>query len=336
MSKIVVITGCQGFIAQYVVEACIKRGWKVYGIDKMTYASAPLKAWYRNNDNFKFIQADIAELDRLPDCDYVINMAAESHVGNSIVNSQPFYHSNVEGVRNLLELIRNKPDNAYGKPLFLHFSTDEVYGDITEEEGSFKETAELCPNNPYSASKAAADLMIKAWHRTYGLEHIIVRPTNNYGIGQYPEKLIPLCVKLLQAEKPIKLHNHGDPVRSWLHAHDTAEAVLWLLGAYELDKKGTLEEHLEFPDSYCSVVNSIFNIGGVEKQNKEVVEKVINAYDPTYEWMACVDLSFERPGQDVRYSVDDSKLRSLGWKPKADFDEELKKIVRHCKVRFRW
>lgn len=326
--KIAVVTGCQGFIGGYVVNACLNAGWKVYGIDKMTYAARELSMWHENEPNFHLIKEDIADLKRLPDCDYVINLAAESHVCNSIVSSKDFIHSNVEGVRNLLELVKDKPENAYGKPLFVHFSTDEVYGDITEEEGSFRETDALNPSNPYSASKAAADMLIKSYHRTYGSEYVIVRPTNNYGLNQYPEKLLPSCVKALQFGKPIKLHNKGEPVRSWLHAEDTASAVMLLLSVYEAQKD---------PSRISIVKNAIFNIGGVERKNKDVVKAIIETYGVPGEWEDYVDLSFERPGQDVRYSVNDDKLRSLGWEPQADFDSELRSIVKHLKDgRFRW
>lgn len=316
--RVVVITGCQGFIAQYLTGYCLSHGWRVYGIDKMTYAACEDVIVH---PNFKFIKEDIADLKILPDCDYVFNVAAESHVGNSIISSKEFIHTNVEGTRNLLDLVKNKPLNVYGRPHFFHFSTDEVYGD--RADGFFTEKCPLNPSNPYSASKAAADQLIKAWARTYDLKYSIVRPTNNYGLGQFPEKLIPGCIKILQAGKKVKLHNRGEPIRSWLHASDTANAVLSIVDAIEKD-----------PD----LTNNIWNIGGEEKKNKDVVKEVIQLYfeDPKVNWKEHVDLSFVRPGQDVRYAVDDSKLRSIGWEPKANFSEKLKDIVHDCKVHFRW
>lgn len=315
--KIVVITGCLGFIGQHVARSCLRKGWYVYGVDNCTYAADPkAKKEFENYPNFKMIVEDIARLERLPDCDFVINMAAESHVGNSIVENHDFVHSNVEGVRNLLELVRNKPLNAYGRPRFVHFSTDEVYGDV--DEGSFTEESVLNPSNPYSASKAAADMLIKAWARTYCIKYNIIRPTNNYGLRQYPEKLIPLAVKALQSGKKLALHNKGEPVRSWLHVEDTADAVLCIL------ENGT--------------ENQIYNIGGFEMKNKDVVHKVIEAFyeKPFKNIDEFVDLSFERPGQDVRYSVDDTKLRSLGWKQTRFFNKELEKIVKNMREDFRW
>ena len=198
--KLVVITGCLGLIGSYVTRKCLEKGWQVYGIDKCTYAAnTEFIDEFISYDNFTFVKEDIAKLKYLPHCDYVINVAAESHVGNSIVDSGDFIHSNVVGVKNLLDLIRNKPENVESKPVFFHFSTDEVYGDITK--GQHIESDILKPSNPYSASKAAADMLVLAWARTYDIKYNILRPTNNYGMGQYPEKLIPICVKQLRRGK---------------------------------------------------------------------------------------------------------------------------------------
>ena len=315
--KLVVITGCLGLIGSYVTRKCLQRGWRVYGIDKCTYA-ANNESYdeFVQYENFDFIEDDIANINYLPDCDYVINIAAESHVGNSIVESNDFIHSNVVGVKNLLDLIRKKPNNVDNKPVFFHFSTDEVYGDIVD--GEHIETDILKPSNPYSASKAAADMLIFAWARTYDLEYLILRPTNNYGKGQYPEKLIPVSIKLLGRGKKIRLHDEGEPVRNWLHADDTAEAVISIIES--------------------GARNEIFNVaGGFEQKNKETVRKIIECYfgdDRNY--LDYVDLGYKREGQDVRYALNDEKLRSLGWTPKKIFDHEIKDLVDHYKKSFRW
>ena len=315
--KIVYITGCLGFIGSYVTRKCLDLGWRVFGIDKITYA-ANISALdtFKKYKNFRFEEIDIKDMKFLHDCDYVINTAAESHVGNSIINSDDFINSNVLGTKNLLELVRNRPQNEGGRPVFFHFSTDEVYGDISE--GVHTEEDLLKPSNPYSASKAAADMLILAWARTYGIDYIILRPTNNYGIGQYPEKLIPLSIKNLNRGKKIRLHNMGEPTRNWLHADDTAEAVMTIIDSGEK--------------------NQIFNIaGGFEQKNIVTIEKVIREYYKIYaRWEEYIDLSYNRVGQDVRYALDDSKLRSLGWEPKKVFDEEIKSIVRYYKNKFVW
>lgn len=315
--KIVYITGCLGFMASYAVRRALKRGWHVRGIDKLTYAANPnLLDEYRKFSNFEFEEADIKNLTELYDCDYVINFAAESHVGNSIINSDEFIESNVIGVKNLLDLIRLKPINCNDRPILFHISTDEVYGDI--DKGAHTEKDLLKPSNPYSAAKAAGDLLINAWARTYGIRYIILRPTNNYGIGQYPEKLIPLSVKNLKRGKKIRLHNEGTPIRNWLHADDTAAAVMTIIDSGE--------------------VNQVYNVaGGFEQTNKETVRKIIKAYYGTDEnWEQYVDYSVSRPGQDVRYALNDKKLKNLGWGPKKIFDKEIYKIVQHNKNIWRW
>ena len=316
--KIVYITGCLGFIGAYVTRACLKKGWMVYGVDKCTYASdLALLNEFEKYQNFRFEKIDIKDLTYLRDCDYVINIAAESHVGNSIIDSEEFISSNVVGVQNLLDLIRHKPENCSKRPVFLHFSTDEVYGDIIS--GEHIETDILKPSNPYSASKAAADMLVLAWARTYNIKYNIIRPTNNYGIGQYPEKLIPLAIKNLQRGNKIRLHDGGTPVRNWLHASDTASAVVSII------ENGK--------------INEIYNVaGGFEQTNIETVKKIIKHYykNKKYEWSENVDLSYSRVGQDVRYALNDDKLRQIGWQPKKVFDKEITKIVNHYKKSFIW
>jgi dTDP-glucose 4,6-dehydratase len=319
-TKVVYVTGCLGFIGSHVTRACLQRGWYVMGIDKVTYAAnTNVLIEFNEYDNFEFMNEDINGLKFLYDCDYIINTAAETHVGNSITNSDEFVKSNIDGVHNLLELIRNYRQESTRTPILLHFSTDEVYGDI--DEGAHTETDLLKPSNPYSATKAAADMLILAWARTYNLPYIIIRPTNNYGIGQYVEKLIPKTCKYLKLGRKIPLHNDGTPIRNWLNADDTATAVLTII-----DKE---------------VTNEIYNIaGGFEQSNLDTVKKVIREYvdkdmiDDNVRLF--LDLSYSRAGQDVRYALDDSKLRALGWEPKKVFDEELPKIVEYYKEKFIW
>ena len=315
--RLVVITGCLGLIGSHLTKRCLEIGWQVYGIDKVTYAAnRHLIRQFSKNKNFTFVKDDIATLKYLPDCDYVINVAAESHVGNSIVESKDFIHSNVTGVKNLLDVIRKKQKNVDDLPVLLHFSTDEVYGDITE--GSHTEKDILNPSNPYSASKACSDMLILAWARTYKMKYVIVRPTNNYGVGQYPEKLIPISVKMLQRGKKIKLHDEGEPSRNWLHADDTAAAVIAIVESGK--------------------TNEIYNIaGGFEQKNKQTVNKIVQCYfEDERDFQDYVDLGFKREGQEVRYSLDDSKLRSLGWEPKKNFDDEIQNIVKFYKNNFKW
>lgn len=315
--KVVYVTGCLGFIGSYVTRTCLDLGWYVKGVDKITYAAnKDLLTEFKEYPNFSLVHCDINDLKFLYDCDYVINTAAETHVGNSIANSDDFVHSNINGVHNLLELIKNHRGENSSKPILLHFSTDEVYGDI--EDGKHIETDLLKPSNPYSATKAAADMLVMAWGRTYELPYIIVRPTNNYGIGQYVEKLIPKTCKYLKLGRKVPLHNGGSPIRNWLHAQDTADAIITIINA--------------------GVKNEIYNIcGGFEQNNLETVKKICILDNKNLEELGnYIDFSCVRPGQDVRYALDDSKLQRLGWKPKKEFDNELPLIVQHYKNKFIW
>ena len=204
--KIIYITGCLGLIGSYLTKCCLKKGWYVRGIDKITYAARPqLLNEFDKYNNFSFEKNDICNIKTLIDCDYIINTAAETHVDNSIRESESFLHSNVNGVYNILEVLRKYKREGSVSPTFIHFSTDEVYGDIID--GEHIETDILKPSNPYSATKAAADQLILAWARTYKINYVIVRPTNNYGIGQYVEKLIPKSCKYLTLKRKIPLHN---------------------------------------------------------------------------------------------------------------------------------
>jgi dTDP-glucose 4,6-dehydratase len=318
--KVVYVTGCLGFIGSYVTRACLKKGWYVKGVDKMTYAAnRDLLDEFNEYKNFSFVHCDINDLKFLYDCDYVINTAAETHVGNSIASSAEFVKSNIDGVHNLLELIKNHRGENSSKPVLLHFSTDEVYGDI--DEGEHTEEHLLKPSNPYSATKAAADMMIMAWGRTHNVPYMIIRPTNNYGVGQYVEKLIPKAIKCLSLGRKIPLHNNGTPYRNWLYAGDTAKAVITLI------EKGQVGE--------------IYNVaGGFEQQNIDTVSTIVEVYykavlDPEA-IAAHIDFSCSRPGMDVRYALDDSKIKALGWEPKADFNYVILEMVNYYKDKFIW
>jgi dTDP-glucose 4,6-dehydratase len=314
MKRVVYVTGCLGFIGYHVTRACLDKGWYVRGVDSETYAANTQFA----NDlfdypNFSYEGCDINDLERIYECDYVINTAAETHVDNSIASSDVFLRSNINGVHRLLELIKN---SRHKMPTLLHFSTDEVYGDIAE--GAHTETDLLKPSNPYSATKAAADMLILAWARTFNVPYVIVRPTNNYGIGQYVEKFIPKSIKAVALGRPIPLHDAGKPRRTWLHVSDTAQAVITIIES--------------------DVRNEIFNISGnYEEENLFIAKQILCAMNPREtRYENYLDLSINRPGQDVRYAIDDSKLKALGWTPRANFNNELFKIVQYYQDHFIW
>lgn len=318
--KIVYVTGCLGFIGFYVAKKCMEQGWHVIGVDSETYAANRdrINELYdiagNNYVEFQLLSKDINDLERIVDCDYVINCAAETHVDNSIDGSDVFLKSNINGVHHLLKLITAK--GRYGMPIFLHFSTDEVYGDIMD--GSFTEEHLLHPSNPYSATKAAADQLILAWARTHAVPYVIVRPTNNYGSGQYVEKLIPKAVKFLQLGRKVPLHLGGTPRRTWLHVEDTAEAVIHIINT------GT--------------VNEIYNIpGNFEISNLEVVQAVVKEFHGSDANVDdYINTNYERPGADLRYSINGKKLKTIGFESKRDFYKEIVDIVKYHKDNWIW
>ncbi|MEM6622016.1 MAG: NAD-dependent epimerase/dehydratase family protein [Pseudomonadota bacterium] len=251
-SDIILVTGGLGFIGKHFVRQALDLGCFVKNVDKISYA-ADLKvmAEFAAQPNYRFIEADVAELDFLPECDAVVHFAAESHVDNAITSNRKFCQTNFLGTQNLLELIRFK--QAPERPLLVQISTDEVYGDILE--GAHRSTDRLIPSNPYAATKAAADMLVMSWGRTYDVDWIIARPTNNYGAHQYPEKLIPKSAWRMKRGLPAILHGDGRYVRSWLHVDDTVSALLALL------ERGTHQQ--------------IYNIGsGTELQNIEVLRRI--------------------------------------------------------------
>lgn len=283
-----IVTGGRGFIGSHFVEEALSRGHKVLDIDKMTYAASKELPW-DNHPNYSLKVADISEIEHLPNCDVIFNFAAESHVDNSIRETSPFIKSNILGVHNLLELIRGKRE--YNRPLFFHISTDEVYGDRLE--GSFTETDKLTPSNPYSSTKASAEMLILAYSRTYGMNYIISRSANNYGERQYEEKLIPKCISSIEENAKIPIHGDGSYIRDWTYVKDNVAGLFCILDS--------------------GLTNEIFNVSAENHmRNLEVVDEVLAWHGKGRE---CVQFVPNRWGQDLRYSVSSQKLRALGWKP---------------------
>lgn len=285
------VTGGRGFIGSHFVEKALSRGDVVVDIDKMGYASNTKLPW-DNHPNYTFIKADISEIEHLPSCDVIVNFAAESHVDNSIKSSDVFVKSNIIGVHNLLELVRGKP--KYDRPLFFHISTDEVYGD--RDEGLFTEEDKLKPSNPYSATKAAAEMLVLSYSRTYDIDYIITRSSNNYGERQYEEKLIPKCISSIKSNKKIPIHGDGSYIRDWTYVKDNVDGIFCIIDS--------------------NIKNDIFNIAAENHiTNLNVAKMVLNWFDKNESLLQFVE---NRWGQDTRYAVSASKLRKLGWKPKYD------------------
>ncbi len=283
-----VVTGGRGFIGSHFVEAVLGRGDTVVDIDKMTYAASKTLPW-DNHPNYQLVKKDISKLEHLPPCDILLNFAAESHVDNSIRDTDPFIQSNIMGVHNLLELVRGKQE--YDRPLFFHISTDEVYGDRLE--GSFTEEDKLSPSNPYSATKASAEMLVFSYARTYGLNYIISRSANNYGPRQYEEKLIPKCIDSILRNKKIPIHGDGSYIRDWTYVKDNVQGLLAIIDA--------------------GVKNEVFNVAAENHMtNLQVVDEILYWHGKDRQSIEFVE---NRWGQDLRYSISSSKLRKLGWMP---------------------
>ena len=302
-TPILLITGGLGFIGKHCVARALERGCFVINVDMVSYAAdMKQKALFASHPNYRLIERDIQALDYLPECDYMINFAAESHVDNAISSDKKFCLSNFMGVQNLLELACRK--QSHERPTFIQISTDEVYGDIAD--GTHTEEDVLKPSNPYSATKAAADLYIQSFGRTHGLRWRIVRPTNNYGFHQYPEKLIPKSAWRMKRGLPALMHGDGSYVRTWLHVEDTIDAVFHVM---DVGSDGT-----------------IYNAGGNEEVSNIEVLRMLASHLGVHEKDAFIAVE-DRVGQDLRYGIDSSRLHALGWKPTRQIRNELSAIV---------
>ncbi len=309
----ILITGGAGFIGSEFARQTVREGYKVVILDKLTYAG-DLERLSSVNGKYKFYKADICNARQIGGIlkkerpAAVVNFAAETHVDRSIKDSSAFLETNIKGVRVLLEAAR---DNNVRK--FIHISTDEVYGEI--KKGKFKEDCNFCPNSPYAASKAAADLLIRAYIRTYDFPAVIIRPSNNYGPWQYPEKLIPLTLLKLLRNERAPVYGKGQNVREWLHVSDCARAVLLVL------QKGRPGE--------------IYNIGSAnEEKNINVVKRIVKILGKSGKSIKFVK---DRPGHDWRYALDAGKLRrELGWRPKVGFQNGLKDTVKWYTLNRKW
>ncbi|MFA5275931.1 MAG: dTDP-glucose 4,6-dehydratase [Candidatus Omnitrophota bacterium] len=307
------VTGGAGFIGSVFVKRALKDGYKISVVDKLTYAG-DLTRLKEVKGKFKFYRVDICDKARIGKIftnekpGAVIHFAAESHVDRSILDSALFIETNIGGTDVLLNAAKK---NRTGR--FIHISTDEVYGDL--ENGAFHEGSPLKPSSPYAASKAAADLLVKSYVRTFNFPAIIVRPSNNYGPGQYPEKLIPLSILKIMQNRKIPVYAKGKNVREWLFAGDTADAILKVLN------KGRTGE--------------VYNLGsGHELENIQVVRallKILGAREDLIQFVK------DRPGHDIRYKLDSSKIkRETGWRPKVSFEQGLKMTVEWCLFNKKW
>jgi len=302
----ILVCGGAGFIGSAFIKNYLKNNpdSKITNLDILTIGSNLENLNdVKNNSNYKFIKDDIrneSAVDLLvKDTDVIVNFAAESHVDRSIANPKPFIETNILGIYSLLESIK-KHDKQ-----FIHVSTDEIYGDA-ESQLSFNEDSQINPSNPYAATKAASDHLVASYYRTYGINCITTRCSNNFGPNQFPEKLIPKTIIRLQKNLKVPLYGDGSQIRSWIYVYDHVQAIESLISK---GKSG-----------------QVYNITAYEEiTNKTIVEKILDILEKPYSMIEYVG---DRPGHDKRYSIDCSKIENqTGWKPKYDFDDALKQTV---------
>ncbi len=332
----ILVTGSAGFIgANFVLDWCAEHDEGVVSLDKLTYAgNLENLASLQGNPRHTFVQGDIGDAQLVSELlaehrpRAVINFAAESHVDRSILGPEDFIQTNIVGTFHLLEAVR-----AYWNGLdandktgfrFLHVSTDEVYGSLAKDEPAFSETHRYEPNSPYSASKAASDHLVRAYHHTYGLPVLTTNCSNNYGPYHFPEKLIPLMIVNALAGKSLPVYGDGQQIRDWLYVKDHCSAIRRVL------EKGTLGE--------------VYNVGGWnEKTNLDIVHTVCGLLDELHpkadgkSYREQISFVTDRPGHDRRYAIDARKLeRELGWKPAETFETGIRKTVQWYLVNQSW
>jgi dTDP-glucose 4,6-dehydratase len=294
----VLVTGGAGFIGSHFAKRLLAAGDDVVVLDKLTYAGNPANL----PPEIPLVEGDIADSEKVAEavarCDAIVNFAAETHVDRSILGAAEFAKTEIDGTRRLLEATRERGLR------FVQVSTDEVYGD-RESGGSSTEADPLQPSSPYSWAKAASDLMIPAWFRTYGVNASVTRGSNTYGPNQYPEKLIPLFVTNALDGEPLPVYGDGRQIRDWLHVEDHCAGIELVL------REGAPGE--------------AYNVGGEnERENIEVIELILELTGADRSLLRHVD---DRPGHDRRYSLGTERLRSLGWRPTRDFRDGMRATV---------
>jgi len=306
----ILVTGGAGFIGSNFVKHMVKKypRYAITNYDKLTYAGN------RDNvseceyyDNYHFVKGDICDYEKLKqtikslDIDVIINFAAETHVDNSIENSDEFINTNINGTHNLLKIM-----HEFTIHKFVQISTDEVYGALTENEAPFTENTPIAPNSPYAASKASADMLCRSFYETYQYPITITRCSNNYGPNQYPEKLIPLMIERVKNNEKLPVYGDGKNIRDWVHVQDHCEAIDLVL------HKGNDGE--------------VYNIGGLEqKRNIDIVKNIIKTLG-----RGEIEYVKDRLGHDWRYAVDITKIRGeLGWSPRINFKDGMQELLKN-------
>lgn len=319
MTKLkVLITGGAGFIGGNFVHYMLENypNYVIYNLDSLTYAGDLLKHQaYHSRENYHFIHADITDqsfvnnLFQNEKFDVIVHFAAETHVDRSINNPSTFVETNILGTQILLEAALQLKITK-----FIHVSTDEVYGELNFDTTYFTEHTPLQPNSPYSASKASADFLVRAYHRTYGLPINITRCSNNYGPYQFPEKLIPLTISNLLNNNSVPIYGDGQNIRDWLHVYDHCTAIDLIF--------------------HKGVNGEVYNIGGQnERTNLEVVREIIRILGKSEK---SIEFIQDRLGHDKRYAIDPTKVKKLGWRPTYSFNTGLIQTIEWYQKNTEW
>ena len=323
----ILITGGAGFIGSHVVRRMVTRyaDYRIVNLDLLTYAGNPENlADVASAPNYRFVQGDICDFEaveallRKEQIDGIIHLAAESHVDRSISDPFLFARTNVMGTLTLLEAARRvwaEREGGFADCRFYHISTDEVYGALSMEDPLFSEATRYDPHSPYSASKASSDHFVRAYHDTYGLPTLLSNCSNNYGAYQYPEKLIPLFISNIYHRRPLPVYGRGLNVRDWLYVEDHAAAIDLIF--------------------HRGGVGESYNVGGCnEWRNIDLVKLLIRTTDRLLgraegEDDNLISYVADRPGHDLRYAIDATKIkRELGWEPSLSFEEGLERTVK--------
>jgi dTDP-glucose 4,6-dehydratase len=320
LTKKAIVTGGAGFIGSHLVLKLTQMGYQVCNVDKLSYASSLIPLENLNKEQHQFHKLDICETEQIKKIIFdfkpvvIFHLAAESHVDRSISGSDPFIKSNIEGTHSLLKVAREYYESqALTHFKFIHVSTDEVYGSLSQNEPAFTEETPYKPNSPYSASKASSDHLARAWSETYKLPVIITHCSNNYGPHQYPEKLIPLMIHNAVKNIPLPVYGNGKNIRDWIHVEDHVEG---LIAAFQNGLPG-----------------EVYNFGGEnEIENIFIVNKICELLDQkrpsSKPYNNLINFVTDRKGHDFRYAINNKKSREkLDWKPKWNFDQGLESTL---------
>jgi dTDP-glucose 4,6-dehydratase len=345
-NKTFLITGGAGFIGSAVVRELIQNSThRVVSVDKLTYAgNLESLASVETSERYAFVQADICDVPAMQQLfeqhqpDVVMHLAAESHVDRSIDGPAEFIQTNVVGTTVLLEAARSYWNSLEGERRdafrFHHISTDEVYGDLEGTDDLFTEETSYAPSSPYSASKASSDHLVRAWQRTYGLPTLVTNCSNNYGPYHFPEKLIPLMILNALAGKPLPVYGDGQQIRDWLYVEDHARALIKVAMEGQVGETYNIGGHneqtnLHVVETICDILDELVPSQAYEStQNATHHSQLTTHHSPLTTYKQLITFVTDRPGHDVRYAIDASKIeRELGWVPEETFETGLRKTV---------